>query len=179
MTAVQALTANAGGAPIDVEDVAVVNLRLEGGALASLVSGYALASGAQKQIDLALWGADGWLRADVEHRHLEWQREATGGREATLRRTGYDHPGGGYTPFVDACLRACVSGADTVPPPITGADGLEVLRIIFAAYVSAGTGQLVELGADGCGRADARPAGQHGGTGRGEAEDGEDGEGGR
>jgi len=145
VTAVQALTANAGGAPIDVEDVATVNLRLEGGALASLVSGYALASGAQKQIDLSLWGADGWLRADVEHRHLEWQREAAGGREATRRRTSYDHPGGGYTPFVDACLRTSVAGADVAPPPITGAEALAVLRIIFAAYESAASGRLVEL----------------------------------
>ena len=146
VTAVQALTSNAGGAPIDVEDVATVNLRLEGGALASVVSGYALASGAQKQIDLSLWGADGWLRADVEHRRLEWQREAAGGREATRRETRYDHPGGGYTPFVDACLRASVGGAGAAPPPITGAEGLRVLRIVFAAYESAATGRVVEPG---------------------------------
>jgi predicted dehydrogenase len=116
-----------------------------GGALASVVSGYALASGAQKQIDLGLWGADGWLRIDVERRRLEWQREAAGGREASRREVRFDSPGGGYTPFVAACLRTSVAGAASVPPPITAAEGLAALRIVFAAYASAETGRTVDL----------------------------------
>ena len=159
VTAVQALTANAGGAPIDVEDVATVNLRLEGGALASLVSGYALASGAQKQIDLALWGADGWLRADVEHRHLEWQREAAGGREATRRRHGLRPPRRGLHPLRRRLPAGVRLGCGRRSPADHGgggaggaADHLRRLRV-------GGTGPLV----DACG---ALTPGRNGRTGK-------------
>ena len=52
-----------GGAPIDVEDLALVNLRLANGAYGSLVSGYLLDK--PYQMDLSLWGSDGWLRFGV------------------------------------------------------------------------------------------------------------------
>jgi predicted dehydrogenase len=142
VTAVQALTANAGGGPIDVEDVATVNLRLAGGALASLVSAYAVAGGNDKQIDVGLWGAEGWLRFDVDRRTLDWHNRGAGMNGAPRRRLGYDSVAGGYTPFVRDCLRASLG---EIPPPITGAEGLEVLRIVFAAYAAAETGRTVEL----------------------------------
>ena len=81
----QALTANAGGGPIDVEDLATVQLRLAGsavagGALASLVSGYVLAGDAgarapRPRRSRSTWpcGASrGWLRFDFGRRVLEW-----------------------------------------------------------------------------------------------------------
>ncbi|MGH2353898.1 MAG: Gfo/Idh/MocA family protein [Chloroflexota bacterium] len=140
---VQALVANAGGGPIDVEDLATVNLRLAGGALASLVSGYVLdAATTGKQMDLSLWGSQGWLRFDMESRTLEWHSSAAGMNEAPHRRFHYDSTGGGYTPFVRDCLRASLG---EIPPPITAAEGLDALRVIFAAYRSAETGQTVRL----------------------------------
>ena len=118
VTEVQALTANAGGGPIDVEDLATVQLRLAGsavagGALASLVSGYVLAGDAgdagaapaEKQIDLSLWGERGWLRFDFGRRVLEWhgagpEMNGAPGRESTLRL-----PRPGATP--PSCGNAC------------------------------------------------------------------------
>ena len=68
---VQAMTDVVGGAPIDVEDLALVNLRLANGAYGSLVSGYLLDK--PYQLDLSLWGSDGWLRFGAADRHLlEW-----------------------------------------------------------------------------------------------------------
>jgi len=140
VTHVQAMTGNVGGGPIDVEDLATVNLRLSGGAQASLISGYVL--DADKQIDLTLWGADGWLRFDMNARTLDWHSAADRMNESPNRHFTYDSAGGGYTPFTRDCLRACLDGT---PPPITAAEGLTVLRIIFAAYESAATGQTVNL----------------------------------
>jgi predicted dehydrogenase len=178
VTEVQAMTANAGGGPIDVEDLATVQLRLAerapagraqdgpavaGGALASLVSGYVLAGDAStaKQIDLALWGDRGWLRFDFGRRLLEWHGagpEMNGSPVTTPsgvarsagstpagapgRELRYDSAAGGYTPFVRDCLRASLG---EIPPPVSGAEGLELLRVIFAAYQAAETGQTVRL----------------------------------
>ena len=105
VTEVQALTANAGGGPIDVEDLATVQLRLAGsgvaeGALASLVSGYVLAGDAgdagaapaEKQIDLALWGDRGWLRFDFGRRVLEWYGAGPEMNGAPARVEGAERP---------------------------------------------------------------------------------------
>jgi predicted dehydrogenase len=140
--AVQAMTGVVGGAPIDVEDLATVNLRLAGGAQASLVSGYVLGADAPKQIDLSLWGADGWVRFDSLARKVDWHGTSPALREAQDRELRYSSSGGGYTPFVRECLRASHGEA---PPPVTGEEGLEVLRVIFAAYESAASGRTVTL----------------------------------
>ena len=138
---VQAMTGNVGGGPIDVEDLATVNLRLSGGAQASLISGYVL--DADKQIDLTLWGAKGWLRFDMAASTVDWHSPEESMNAAHDRRFHYSSPGrGGYTPFTRDCLRASLG---QIPPPITAAEGLEVLRVIFAAYESAETGRTVKL----------------------------------
>ncbi|HET7768583.1 MAG TPA: Gfo/Idh/MocA family oxidoreductase, partial [Chloroflexota bacterium] len=138
---VQAMTGNVGGGPIDVEDLATVNLRLSGGAQASLISGYVL--DADKQIDLTLWGAKGWLRFDMATASVDWHSPDDAMNGAFDRRLVYSSPGrGGYTPFTRDCLRASLGHA---PPPITAAEGLEVLRVIFAAYESAQTGRTIKL----------------------------------
>ncbi len=58
------------------------------------------------------------------------------------RERRYDSVAGGYTPFVQECLRASLG---EVPPPVSGAEGLELLRVIFAAYQAAETGRTVRL----------------------------------
>jgi predicted dehydrogenase len=140
VTAVQAMAGNVGGGPIDVEDLATVNLRLSGGAQASLVSGYVL--DADKQIDLTLWGSRGWLRFDMEQRRLDWHNAQPATNETPDRQFHYESGGGGYTQFVQECLRASLG---EIPPPITAAEGLEVLRVIFAAYTAAETDRTVTL----------------------------------
>ena len=135
VTEVQAMTPLVGGSSIDVEDLALVNFRMASGAHGSLVSGYLLDQ--WYQIDMTLWGAEGWLRFGAADRdELEWHStvpEVVIGSPPTRRLT-YNNFGGGYTPFIRE-----------VPPPITGAEGLAVLRVIFAAYESARTGQNITL----------------------------------
>ena len=138
---VQAMTGNVGGGPIDVEDLATVNLRLRGGAQVSLMSGYVL--DADKQIDLTLWGSRGWLRFDMASSTVDWHSPEESMNGARNRQFRYDAPGGGgYTPFTRDCLRASLG---QIPPPITAAEGLDVLRVIFAAYESAESGKTVKL----------------------------------
>ena len=140
---VQAMTPLVGGSSIDVEDLALVNFRMASGAHGSLVSGYLLDQ--WYQIDMTLWGAEGWLRFGAADRdELEWHStvpEVVIGSPPTRRLT-YNNFGGGYTPFIRESLRAALG---EVPPPITGAEGLAVLRVIFAAYESARTGQNITL----------------------------------
>ena len=138
---VQAMAGNVGGGPIDVEDLANVNLRLKSGAQVSLISGYVL--DADKQIDLTLWGSKGWMRFDMAQSAIDWHSPDDSMNAANDRRFHYSSPGrGGYTPFTRDCLRASLG---KIPPPITAAEGLEVLRVIFAAYESAETGRTIKL----------------------------------
>jgi predicted dehydrogenase len=133
---VAAFTAVVGGQPIDVEDAAVVALRFDTGALGTLTSGYFLDKGYHSHIQV--WGERGWLRlADVEEEPLEWYSTA-GDEPPMVRRFAYDKGTRGYTPFVRAAVRA---SAALEEPPITGEEGLHVLRTIFAAYRAAETGQ--------------------------------------
>lgn len=138
---VQAMIGLVGGAPIDVEDVATVNLRFASGAQASFSCGYVL-DGNVKQIDLDMWGSEGSVRCNLNTRTLDWHGTSPHMQGVPNRRFTYEQPGGGYSPWVRECLRASLGEA---PPPMTGADALAVLRVIFAAYESAATGKTVKL----------------------------------
>ena len=137
---VQALTANVGGGPIDVEDLALVNFRFAGGAYGSLTSGYLLDT--DYQIDMAFWGAEGWLRFDWQAGLLDCHLAGVDPEESPDRHVRYGPFTGGYTPFVRNCLRASLG---EIPPPIRAEEGLAALRVVFAAYQSAETGQTVEV----------------------------------
>lgn len=135
--AVQAMAPVVGGQPIDVEDLALVNLRFAGGAHGSLFSGY-LMERKQGHAGITVYGDAGWLRINAaEQGRLEWA--ATG--EPT-RVVSYADRGGGYSRWVACALRACLGKAE---PPVTARDGLAALRIIDAAYRSAAEGRTVEV----------------------------------
>ncbi|MBL8793131.1 MAG: Gfo/Idh/MocA family oxidoreductase [Planctomycetia bacterium] len=132
---VAALTANVGGQPIDVEDSAVVALRFDGGMQGTLQSGYYLDRGYHSH--LILWGEHGWLRLALSDNHaLEWYSNR-GQDMPVVKRIEYPRQAGGYTPLVRAAVRAA---AGLEPAPVTGAEGLLVLKAIFAAYRAAATG---------------------------------------
>ena len=140
---VQALTNNVGGGPIDVEDVATVNVRFTDGSQASILTGYVLDT--SKQLDLSLWGADGWIRLDYQTSKMEWHGTSPAMHRSNDRQFAYAPAGGGYHdywPFIESSLAAAEGKG---PPPITGAEELEVLKVIFAAYRSADTGQTVTI----------------------------------
>jgi predicted dehydrogenase len=138
---VQAQIGNVNGAPVDVEDLASMNVRFGNGAQANLLCGYVLDT-TLKQIDVSLWGGSGWVRVDQVARKLEWHSPSKAMNEASDRVLSYNAPGGGYTPWVRDCLRASLG---EIPPPITGPEGLHVLKAIFAAYESAETGRSVSV----------------------------------
>ena len=133
VTAVTGFARNVGGAPIEVEDAAAFTLELERGALCTLHTGYYLDSGNWGSI--ALWGSDGWLRLDlIPEPALEWHSSAPGMPAGVERRTDTsDFLTRQYYPFIQAAVDAA-SGAGE--PPVTAAEGLSVLGVIFAAYRS-------------------------------------------
>ena len=125
----------------DVEDLALVNLRFGNGAYGSLVSGYLLDK--PYQMDLSLWGSEGWLRFGSADRHLlEWHTHSPHHADVADRRIVYSGPSFlNYTPWIDRTLRACLGAA----APITGGEALAALRVVHAAYESATSGRTVRL----------------------------------
>lgn len=127
---------NVGGQPIPVEDAAVLALSFEKGMVGTLNCGYYLDRGYQSH--LMIWGSLGWLRLHlVEGTPLEWYST----REAApqgIQSLAYDPSARGYLPFVQASID-CVRGKER--PPITGAEALHVLKVIWALYRAADTGR--------------------------------------
>ena len=69
---VSAMTAVAGGAPIDVEDLGIVTLKFAGGALGVLFSGYLMDQKGHN--GFTVYGSHGWVRAhEGEQDALEWR----------------------------------------------------------------------------------------------------------
>lgn len=153
---VTAISANLGGEPIGVEDVASVSLRFNDGAIGSLQAGYQLPisapgySKAAYDTYLAFRGTEGHLfwnpteqpiNLHVQSSTQTWQSEPT-------RIFQFDLPDceayGGVPgleflhAFIDAIL-------DDGEAPATGYDALEVARIIDAAYESSRTGRHINL----------------------------------
>jgi len=121
---------NVGGEPIEVEDAAVTALKLENGAVGTLQSGYYLDKGYQSLV--SIWGSHGWIRFDrVGGTPLEWY-SIRPGAPSGVQTFSYTVPAEtGYRPFVQAAVDAARGFA---PPPISGAEGLHLLKTIFAFY---------------------------------------------
>ena len=69
---VSAMTAVAGGAPIDVEDLGIVTFKFAGGALGVLFSGYLMDQKGHN--GFTVYGSEGWVRAhEGEADALEWR----------------------------------------------------------------------------------------------------------
>jgi predicted dehydrogenase len=133
---VAGFTGNVGGQPLDVEDSAVLTLRYDGGMNGTFHSGYYLDKGYHSHF--ILWGENGWLRfAGFEDQPLEWY-STKGTDKPQVQRFEYPKGERGYTPFVKVCARAA---AGLEPAPISGTDGLRVLRTIFAAYRASESGK--------------------------------------
>jgi predicted dehydrogenase len=137
LESVTGFTADVGGQPLDVEDSAVVAMRLRNGALGSLTSGYYLDKGYHSH--LKVWGSHGWL--DVEKHTeapLEWY--STLDAEPRIHRPVEPaKPSGSVYPlFVRAVARACAGDG---PMPLSRDDSVMALRSVFACYRAAATGQ--------------------------------------
>lgn len=129
-----------GGQPLRIEDSAALAMRLDNGAFATMTSGYYLDRGYHSH--LRLWGSQGWIEYS-EHlgsavaNPLRWYENAA--PEAGARSFASPDEPRGYTPWVRACLRACVGEA---PAPVTGREALEVLRVIHTFYAAAAAGEM-------------------------------------
>ena len=129
-----------GGQPLDIEDSAAVALRFDDGTFGTMTAGYYLDRGYQSH--LQVWGEQGWLRlASMEELPLEWY-STKDQKQPTVQRFEYAKGQRSYTPFVRACVRA---SAGLEPPPVTGAEGLHVLRTIFAFYDAAKLGRTQDV----------------------------------
>jgi UDP-N-acetyl-2-amino-2-deoxyglucuronate dehydrogenase len=125
-----------GGQPIDVEDAAAMSLKFDNGGLGTLTSGYYLDKGYHSHMQI--WGEHGWLRlANFEEDPLEWY-SSKDAADSPIERFEYPKGDRGYPPFVRACARFA---AGLGRPPVTGREGLHVLRTIFACYRAAETGE--------------------------------------
>jgi len=132
---------NVGGQPINVEDSAVSALQFDSGALGTVTSGYYVDKGYHTHIKI--WGSHGWLHLDSMHqRPLHWYTSRGPNSGTTQEFTGSKDPRG-YTPFVQAAVRACARGGD---PPISNADSLRALQTVFSIYKSAETGRRQVIG---------------------------------
>lgn len=126
-----------GGQPIDVEDSAAAALNFGDRTFGTMLSGYYLDRGYHSHIKI--WGEQGWLRiASVEEEPVEWYSN----REGKVQHIKYPKGDRGYTPFVRAAVRA---SAGLEKPPITAADGLQVLKTIFAFYRAVETGRTQKV----------------------------------
>jgi predicted dehydrogenase len=126
---------NVGGQPLDVEDAAVVSLAFRGGPVGTLNCGYYLDKDYENR--LTVWGSSGWLRFGFTSaaQPLEWYSthpEAPKG----IQRLEYSEQDG-YRTFTHEAVQAA---RGVTKQPITAAQGVHVLRTVFAAYRAAETG---------------------------------------
>lgn len=136
---------NVGGQPIDVEDSAAVTMKYSNGSFGTLTSGYYLDRRYHSHI--RIWGSGGWLE------YTEWLGERVKSplkwySTVEPKTNGvqiYDGPldPRGYTPFLRECVRACAGLRDA---PVTGREGLRVLKTIHGFYTAAATGRTQQVG---------------------------------
>ena len=114
-------------------------LRFDNGTFGTLTSGYYLDRG--KQMYVKIWGSRGWLQMEPESGDaLKWYST----NEAKPQVRNYDGPpdDAGYTPYIRACVRACL---DMDQPPISPRQSLQVLRTVFACYRAAETNKSQQI----------------------------------
>lgn len=125
---------NVGGQPIEVEDAAVLALQFEKGMVGTMHSGYYLDQGYHNHCKI--WGSQGWLRCDLTSSEpLQWY-STRAGTPAHLQSMKYTRESNLYASFVQASVN-CARGIE--PPPVTGSEGLQVLKVVFALYRSNAT----------------------------------------
>jgi predicted dehydrogenase len=132
---------NVGGQPIDVEDAAVLALLFEKGMHGTMHAGYYLDRGYQNHCKI--WGEQGWLHCDLmSNEPLQWY-STQAGAPAGIQTMRHTRDSNGYARFVQAAVNCAAASA---PPPVTGAEGLQVLKVVFALYRAAATGSVQVLG---------------------------------
>ncbi|MEM7012749.1 MAG: Gfo/Idh/MocA family oxidoreductase [Verrucomicrobiota bacterium] len=137
---ISGFTNNVGGQPIGVEDSAVVSFKFESGVTGVHNTGYYLNRG--KQSEIRIWGSDGWLRlAHLEGEPLEWL-STKGDRPNLVQTFEYDDRLLMYHQFFQEAIDAIRTDGE---PPISTAESLRALRVVFAAYEAVETGKTQKI----------------------------------
>lgn len=132
---------NVGGQPFDVEDAAVLTLLFEKGMLGTMHAGYYLDRGYHNHCKI--WGEQGWLQCDLmSDAPLQWY-STQAGAPTGVQIMRYAREANGYARFVQAAVN-CAAGS--APPPVTGHEGLQALKVVFALYRAAETGSVQSVG---------------------------------
>lgn len=137
---VAGFTGIVGGVPLDVEDSAAMALRFDNGTFGTITSGYYVDKG--YHMHLKFWGSHGWIQMDPRGAvPFTWYST----KEPDPKPRVYDGPTQptGYTPFVEAAVRA---SAGMQEPPVTADESLHVLRTVYACYEAATTGRTQKVG---------------------------------
>jgi predicted dehydrogenase len=146
ITSVMAFADNLSGEEIDVESVAAVAFRFDGGMLGTLNCGYVYPKHGSDAY-LGLRGTLGWvdwdlftLEATINSVHPDWYPSTT--RKLTFNEEEVEGYGGGVgAAFVRDWIRAIRGG----PRLSSIHDAVRTLQVIEAAYESARTGRRVDL----------------------------------
>jgi predicted dehydrogenase len=137
---VAGFTANVGGQPIDVEDSATAALKFDNGMLGTITSGYYLERGYHSHIKI--WGSKGWLHLEpMKEQPLTWY-STTGPQAGKVQAWEGSKNPRGYTPFVEAAVKACATMGD---PPVASSESLRALSTVFAIYEAAESGKTIRI----------------------------------
>ncbi len=161
VTGVSAMIDTLSGEAIDVEDVASVSMRLSSGAVASLYAGYLLPTGqsgyegASYDQAVILRGSHGILsyQKDGSDHLVTLESVAENWRSAPHQSFRFTLPtvpayGGAHgLAFVGDFIQFALTGEGK--NLVSAVDALRVLEILDAAYLSARTGTVVEVGRSG------------------------------
>jgi len=157
IVSVSAEVATRSGSDIDVEDIAILTMRLRSGAVGSLHTGYTLslkgeAYGTPPSYDtyIGLNGRHGRMNFDAEGQpsHLYFESTTNEWAETPVQETDFvvgHSPAYGGVPgeaFIRDFIRAAQGDGEG---SATGRDALQVARVIDAAYESCATGRRIDI----------------------------------
>jgi predicted dehydrogenase len=150
--AVQAMTANAGVAPLDVEDIGTVSVRFADGWLASLNYGYTLPTGSPSPFgndepEPGIYGQDGWVRWNNHTQVVKSYSQHPAAASAPWQKHEFVGPSpGGYGLAANLAMKNFLDAIDGVAEPAyTVEQAMLVLHIIEAIYESSAQQGAVQL----------------------------------
>jgi predicted dehydrogenase len=155
ITDVSAFVGTLSGESIDVEDVATVSLRFDGGFLGSLQAGYQLAlsrsgyMGPNYETYMSVRGTEGRVVWEPSSGDVKLLAESTQWTDSPSRVVTFSLPtvdayGGSYgLAFVDQFIASTTS--QEIDPPADGTDALQIAKVIEAAYISSESGEHKHL----------------------------------
>ncbi len=137
---VAAVTRNVGGQPVEIEDAVALALKFKNGMVGTLHGGYYLDKG--YHLGITLWGSQGWVKLDPMHSPVTWYSTHPDAPKG-VQSFPFSLEPGAYFYLVQAAVDVARGVGKA---PLTGADSLHVLRVIFGAYRASETGLTQSIG---------------------------------